>query len=406
MFLDFFYKLREARLPVSVQEYLTLIEALDKGVANFSVDDFYYLSRSILVKHEGMLDRYDRVFGEYFQGIMDMPTDDLLGLIPEDWLRKELQNHLSPEEIAKIEKLGGIEALMERFRQLLDEQKERHEGGNKWIGTGGSSPFGAFGSNPEGIRLGDAGGGAGGAVKIWGRRDFANLDDSVELNTRNIKIALKRLRHFTREGIPEELDIKDTIRKTSENAGMLEISMVPSRKNRVKVLMFFDAGGSMDGHVETCSQLFSAARYEFKHLEYYYFHNCIYENVWRDNRRRYEERIPTWDVLHKYNPDYKVIIVGDGAMSPTELAYKGGSIEHWNDEPGFTWLQRIKDQYPYLSWINPNPEYAWRYYDSTVMLRQFLQNRMFPMTLSGIRKTMQSLKDHTVTYEPAEARDN
>ncbi len=393
MFLNFFYTLKKAGLPVSIQEYLTLMEALKKEIVEYHIDDFYALSRSVLVKHEGHLDAFDKIFGYYFQGLEEIPDDFFTSKIPEDWLRKVLMDQLSEEEKAAIEKLGGFDALMERFRELLEEQREAHNGGNKWIGTGGTSPFGAYGYNPEGFRIGQKGSGNRSAIKVWDKREFQNLSDKIELNTRNIKLALKRLRHFTREGIPTELDIDDTIKRTSENAGMLDIAMVPSKQNRVKVLLLMDIGGSMDGHIRTCEQLFSAARHEFKHLEYYYFHNCVYESVWKDNHRRWSERIPTLELIHKYNKDYKLIFVGDAAMSPYEIFYKGGSVEHHNDEAGIVWLRRLKEQFPSLVWLNPNPDYTWDFYQSTKMLREFTGDRMFGLTLDGLTKAMKCLRN-------------
>ncbi|RMG27661.1 MAG: VWA domain-containing protein [Bacteroidetes bacterium] len=396
MFIPFFFDLRKHGVKTSLKEFLHLMEALKKGVTGPSIEEFYYLSRSILVKHEGQLDRFDLLFGKYFQGKTEL-DEDFWANIPEEWLRAQLARALSQEDIDAIESMGGLDALMERFKQLMQEQQERHQGGNKWIGTGGTSPFGNSGFNPEGFRIGKRSGKHGNALKVWEKRQYANLDDRVELNTRNMKMILKRLRELTREGIPNELDMKGTIRKTSENAGMLDISMIPSRKNRVKVLMLFDVGGSMDPHVELCSRLFSAARHEFKHLEYYYFHNCLYERVWKDNRRR-GERISTWDLIHKYNKDYKLIFVGDAAMSPIEIMYKGGSVEYWNEEPGMVWLQRMKAQFPHLAWINPTPAYEWRYYESTEILRKFLDFRMFPMTMEGITLAMKSLKNPKIKF--------
>jgi uncharacterized protein with von Willebrand factor type A (vWA) domain len=399
MFINFFFQLRESGIRTSLREYLLLLEALDQQVVRPDLEEFYYLSRALLVKHEGQLDRFDVLFGQYFQGKEGNgpePMDD----IPEEWIRAQLQRVLSPEEIEALESMGGLDALMQRFQELMQEQQDRHEGGNKWIGTGGSSPYGNDGFNPEGFRIGGKSRHRN-AIKVWNKREFANLDDQMELNTRNIKLALKGLRVLTREGLPDELDLKGTIRKTSENAGMLDISMVPSRKNRVKVLLLLDAGGSMDDHVEMCSQLFSAARHEFKHLEHYYFHNCLYESVWKDNRRRYAERIPTWELLNTYNRDYKVIFVGDAAMSPIEILYQGGSVEHWNEEPGMEWLLRIKERFPSLVWINPNPEYHWNYYPSTEILRKFTDFRMYPMTLAGIQGAMRALRDPRRRYGDA-----
>ncbi len=399
MFLDFFLLLKNDGLPVTIKEFLTLLEALDKDVVTCNVDDFYYLSRSILIKHEQYLDRFDRLFGRYFKGIETIDNEELLK-IPEEWLRKNMQRVLTDEEKAMIKAMGGLDKLLERLRELMKEQKKRHEGGNKWIGTGGTSPFGAYGYNPEGVRIGQDEGRNRKAVKVWDKREFKNLDDGVELETRNMKMALKRLRVLTREGIDEEIDLDETIRKTSKNAGMLELEMVPVKKNRAKVLLFLDVGGSMDDHIEVCARLFSAAKYEFKHLEYFYFHNCLYEKVWKDNTRRWEEVIPTYEVLHKYNSDYKVIIVGDASMSPYELLYKNGSVEHNNDEPGFVWLDRLKDQYPDIVWLNPVPVEDWRYVETVQMLKKFMEGRMFPLTLSGLLKAVKALKDKKRKFEP------
>ncbi len=402
MFVNFFYQLKEAGIPVSLHELLTLLESLDKEIVGYNTDDFYFLSRSIFVKHENQLDRFDKLFGHYFKGMEYIP-DEIFKNIPDEWLRKNFTRNFSEEEKRMIEAMGGVDALWKRFEELLQEQKERHEGGNKWIGTGGTSPFGANGYNPEGYRVGQEKSRNRSAVKVWDKREFANLAEDVELDTRNLKLALKRLRTFTREGIADELDLDDTIDSTSRNAGYLDIKMVPSKRNRVKVLMLFDIGGSMDDHVETCEKLFSAAKHEFKHLEYYYFHNCIYESVWKDNRMRWSERIPTLELLHKYDRNYKVIFVGDAAMSPYELVSAGGSVEHYNDEPGLGWLNKFKEQYPYLSWINPNPTRSWNYFESTKILREFLEERMFPMTIEGLTKTMKSLKDKKVTYSLSDA---
>ncbi len=400
MFLTFFYLLREHGIPVSLHEYLALMEAMKKETAGFSIEDFYFLSRSLLVKNEAHLDRFDILFGNHFKGLNEIP-DTFFKNIPEEWLRKNFEKFLSEEEKKMIEAMGGLDKLMERFKQLMEEQKERHEGGNKWIGTGGTSPFGANGYNPEGFRVGQEGSRNRSAVKVWDKRDFANLDDSLELNTRNIKIALKRLRVFTREGIAEELDVDETIRKTSDNAGVLDIEMVPSKKNRVKVLLLLDVGGTMDDHIETCSQLFSAARHEFKHLEFYYFHNCIYESVWKDNDRRHHERIPTFEVLHKFNRDYKVVIVGDAMMSPYEIVTKGGSVEHHNDESGLTWLQRVKEHFTSVVWLNPNAERGWNYFESTRIIRDAFENKMFPLTIEGLTLAMKALKNPKIDYKPA-----
>ncbi len=399
MFLNFFYSLKTHGIPVSLHEYLTLMEAMKQNLASFRVDEFYALSKTIMVKQEAHLDKFDQIFGMHFKGMELIPDDFFTRQFSADWFKDYMKRHLSDEEREKIEKLGGLDALMERFKELLEEQQEKHSGGNKWIGAGGTSPFGANGYNPEGFRIGQEGSGNRSAIKVWDKREFKNLDDTIELDTRNIKLALKRLRHFTREGLPVELDLDDTIKKTSKNAGMLEISMVPDKKNRVKVLMLMDVGGSMDDHVEMCGRLFSAAKHEFKHLEFYYFHNLVYENVWKDNRRRWDERLPTLELLYKYNRDYKVIIVGDAAMSPYELYYSGGSIEHNNEESGIAWLRQLKKHFKHMIWINPLPEYSWDFYETVTRLREFTGNRMFPMTLDGLVKAMQCLKNNKRVYK-------
>ena len=396
MFLDFFLMLKSEGLPVSLKEYLALLEGLEEEVTGYTVNEFYYLCRTVLIKHERHLDRFDMLFGHYFKGMDYVPLHDFYDL-PEEWLRKNKLLDLSDEEKAMVEAMGGWDKLMERFKELLDEQNERHEGGNKWIGTGGTSPFGANGFNPEGYRIGQSGSRNRSAVKVWDKREFRNFSDQEELNTRNLKMALRRLRVFTREGKAEELDLDTTIDKTCRNAGLLELEMVPSKRNRVKVLLFFDVGGTMDDHVDLCSRLFSAARYEFKQLEFYYFHNCIYETVWKDNARRHE-RIPTFEVLNKFNKDYKVIIVGDAYMSPYELLYAGGSVEHWNDEAGIVWLRRIKEHYPHIVWLNPNNEYYWQYAESSKILREFFDHRMFPLTVEGLSLAIKALKDAKIDY--------
>lgn len=396
MFLPFFYALRHSGLPVSLHEYLTLLEALQKGLVQ-SVDDFYALGKTILVSDESQLDRYDLVFGRYFQGMEEL-ADDLFGAhIPEEWLQKAFTRELTEAEKEAIERMGGLDALLQRFQDLLDEQKEAHQGGNKWIGTGGTSPFGHGGYHPEGFRIGGEGRHRK-AIKVWQRRDFRNLDDRVELNTRNMKLIFKRLRILSRSGLPSELDLDGTIRRTSDNGGMLDIALHAPRKNQVKVLLLMDVGGSMDEHVALCEQLFSAARWEFKHLEFYYFHNCVYESVWKDNRRRFRERIPTLELIHTFNQDYKLIFVGDAAMSPYELHYRGGSVEHYNDEPGITWLRRLKAQFPDMVWINPTPEYEWDYYETIPMIRQFTDHRMFPMTMDGLLQAMRALQNRAHRY--------
>jgi uncharacterized protein with von Willebrand factor type A (vWA) domain len=398
MFLDFFLLLKNDGLPVTINEYLTLLEALGREIVEYNVDDFYYLSRSVLIKHEQHIDRFDVLFGRYFRGIETIDNEQFMK-IPEEWLRRGMERILTEEDMALIKAMGGLDKLMERLKELMNEQKKRHAGGSKWIGTGGTSPFGAYGYNPEGIRIGQTESRNRRAVKVWDKREFKNLDDSVELNTRNMKMALKKLRLLTREGREEELDLDKTIEKTSKNAGVLELEMIPSRKNNVKVLLFLDVGGSMDDHIEICAQLFSAAKYEFKHLEYLYFHNCLYESVWRDNARRWDERIPTFEVLHKYNSDYKVILVGDASMSPYELMYTNGSVEHNNDEAGVTWLTRLKNQYPHMVWLNPVPVDYWRYTQSIQMLREFMENRMYPLTLAGIQDAIKVLKTKSRTVQ-------
>ncbi|MGK2943582.1 MAG: vWA domain-containing protein [Desulfuromonadales bacterium] len=383
MLVDFFLQLKQAKVPVTVREYLSLLEALDRQVVWGSVEDFYYLARLCLVKDETNFDKFDRVFAQYFEGVTEL-GEELETQIPEEWLRKLSELVLSEEEKSQIEALGGFEKLMETLKQRLAEQKERHQGGSKWIGTGGRSPFGAYGYNPEGVRIGQDGSRHRRAVKVWDRREFKNLDGSVELGTRNIKVALRRLRHFAREGAPEILDMPGTIRATANNAGYLDLKMVPKLHNKVKVLLFFDVGGSMDEHIKVCEELFSAARVEFKSLEYFYFHNFIYENVWRDNQRYRAERIDLWDVIHTYGPDYKLIFVGDAAMSPYEISMVGGSVEHYNDEAGYVWGQRLLDAYRDAIWLNPTPQGWWSFTQSVGMVRQLMDGRMFPLTLAGL----------------------
>ena len=393
MFHTFFSELRQANVPVSIREYLTLLEALDKGVAAQSMDNFYYLSRTALVKDERDLDKFDQVFGHVFRGV-DYVGDIFANeshLIPDDWLRKMAEKHLTAEEMAEIEALGDFDKIMEALKERLDNQDKRHEGGNRNIGTAGTSPFGAYGYNPEGVRIGQKESRHGKAVKVWDKREFKNLDGDKEIGTRNIKVALRRLRKFAREGAAEELDLDGTIRGTAKQ-GWLDIRMRPERRNAVKVLTFFDIGGSMDAHVKQAEDLFSAARSEFKNLEHFYFHNCIYEHLWRDNRRRRSEVTPTWDVLHKFPSDYKVVIVGDAAMRPYEVAMRGGSVEHWNEEPGAIWLQRFVEVYPSLVWLNPTAEKYWAYSQSTQMIQEIIgPERMFPMTLSGLEDAMKEL---------------
>jgi uncharacterized protein with von Willebrand factor type A (vWA) domain len=390
MLIPFFFMLREGGLKVSITEFLTLMEVLDKRIAGYSVDEFYYLSRACLVKDEALYDRFDRVFAAHFKGIEDRFGEEGAE-IPEDWLRRQFERILSDEEKALIESLGGWDKLMETLKKRLEEQEGRHEGGNKWIGTGGTSPFGAYGYNPEGIRIGQEGSRQRRAVKVWDKREFRNLDDSVELGTRNLKVALRRLRRFAREGAIDELDLPDTIESTARNAGLLDIKMVPERHNAVKVLLFLDIGGSMDDHVRVCEELFSAARGEFKHLEYFYFHNCVYEGVWKDNKRRHTARTPTMDVLHKYSADYKLIFVGDATMSPYEIHYPGGSVEHWNEEAGSTWMKRLLNTYSNAIWLNPEPMKRWEYTPSIQMMSELMEQRMFPLTVQGLEEGMRSL---------------
>ncbi len=386
MLLNFFDALRKGGVPVSIKELLTLFEALQQHVAFGSIEDFYLLARTCLVKDERHYDKYDRVFSLYFKELETL-EDFLAILIPEEWLRKEFEKTLTEEEKAKIESLGGLEKLIEAFKERMKEQKGRHEGGNKWIGTNGTSPFGNGGYNPEGVRVGGEGGQKK-ALKVWEKREFANLDDSVELGTRNIKIALRRLRKFARTGSDEELDLDDTIRSTAKNAGLLDIKMVPERHNSVKVLVFFDVGGSMDPYVRLCEELFSAVRTEFKHLQYYYFHNMLYDYVWKDNFRRFQEKTDTWDLLRTYAADYKVVFVGDASMSPYEIESPGGSVEYYNKESGVEWMTRVVETYDKLIWLNPVREDYWEHTPTIQRVRQILENRMFPLTLSGLEKGM------------------
>jgi uncharacterized protein with von Willebrand factor type A (vWA) domain len=388
MLIDFFLHLKAKKLPVSTREFLTLLEALKEHVAGNSIDDFYFLARTCLVKDETHYDKFDQAFGEYFKGVTAVPGLD--ADIPEEWLKMLMKKHLTPEEKAKLEKLGW-DKLMEEFKKRLEEQKERHAGGSKWIGTGGSSPFGHGGYHPEGIRIGGESAGNRTAIKVWENREYRNLDDTVELGTRNIKIALRRLRRFAREGAEDELDLDGTIAGTARNAGWLDIKMRPERHNKVKVLLFLDIGGSMDDHIKVCEELFSAAKSEFKHLEYFYFHNCIYDYVWKDNRRRHGERFPLWDVMHKYGEDYKVVVVGDATMSPYEILQPGGSVEYSNEEAGAVWLQRMLDTWPRAVWLNPEPERLWDYRHSIELVRTIFNNRMFPLTLAGLERAMREL---------------
>ena len=389
MFLRLFNELRQAGVPVSLTEYLLLVESLDRGLAGHSTEEFYYLSRAALVKDERNLDRFDRVFASVFRGV-ESAGDDLMAEVPDAWLRKLTEKFLTDEEKRQVEALGGLDKILEELRKRLEEQKGRHQGGKKWIGTAGTSPYGAYGYNPAGVRIGQDSNRNNRAVKVWDRRDFQDLDDTVELGTRNIKLALRRLRRFARTGAVEELDLDGTIRATARQ-GWLDVKLVPEKRNAVKVLLFFDVGGSMDPHVRICEELFSAARSAFKHMEYFYFHNCIYESLWKDNRRRNTERTATLDVLHTYPNDYKVIIVGDAAMSPFELTHAGGSVEHWNEEPGIAWLQRIAATFPRTVWINPAPERYWSYSPSRELIARIFEDRMFPLTLDGLDRAMRDL---------------
>ena len=391
MFLNFFNELRAAKVPVTLKEYLALMEAMDKGVIDRDVEDFYYLARTALVKDERNIDKFDKVFGHVFKGLDSLGDAIEAQDLPEEWLRKMTEKFLTPEEMAEIEAMGGFEKLMETLKKRLEEQKKRHEGGNKWIGTGGTSPFGANGYNPEGIRIGQDKSRHRRATKVWDKREFKNYDDSVELGTRNIKVALKRLRKWARTGAPDELDLDATIRNTARQ-GYLDIEMRPERRNTVSVLLLMDVGGSMDPHVKVMEELFSAARAEIKNLEYYYFHNCPYEGLWKDNRRRRNDVIPTWDVLHKYPSEYKVIVVGDATMSPYEITYAGGSVEHWNEEPGGLWIQRFVEQFPNFAWLNPVKSGAWEYTGSIQLIRELIgPDRMFEMTLEGLDGAMKEL---------------
>lgn len=392
MFLRFFEILRAAKVPVSMREFLAFLEGMKRGLVTYDVEGFYYLARTAMVKDERHLDRFDQAFAASFEGLEHITMEDVLEAvdIPADWLEKMAEKHLSAEEKAEIDALGGFDKLMETLKERLKEQEKRHQGGSKWIGTAGTSPFGAYGYNPEGVRIGQDKSRHQRAVKVWDRRDFKNLDDSVELGTRNIKVALKRLRNWARDGAHEELDLDGTIRATAEN-GYLDVKTRPERRNAVKILLFLDVGGSMDPHIKIVEELFSAARAEFKHLEYYYFHNCLYEGVWKDNNRRWNHQLPTHEVLRTYGPDYKCIFVGDASMSPYEIAYRGGANEHWNEETGEVWLQRAREQWPQNIWINPLPEEHWQYTQSVAMIRQIFEDTMVPMTLEGITRGMRSL---------------
>tara|TARA_B100001564_G_scaffold188053_1_gene157919 strand:- start:86 stop:1264 length:1179 start_codon:yes stop_codon:yes gene_type:complete len=387
MLINFFMTLKNERIPVSFTELFALLECLKKNIIFGNVDEFYHLSRLCLVKDEKHFDKFDRAFSKYFENVEAL--DELSSHeIPNEWLRKQLESMLTDEEKAKIEALGGLEKLMEEFKKRMKEQKKRHQGGNKWIGTGGTSPYGAYGYNPEGIRIGQDEGRNGRAIKVWDRRNYRDLDDSVELGTRNLKLALRRLRKFARTGSAEELDMDDTISSTAKNAGFLDIKMIPERHNAVKVLLFFDVGGSMDPHVKTCEELFSAARSEFKHLKYYYFHNFLYESVWTKSHRRHAETTSVFDVMNKYSKDYKVIFVGDATMAPYEITHVGGSIEHYNEESGAVWMKRINDSFDNIVWINPTPKDYWEHSYSIEIVKELMEDRMFPLTVKGLENAM------------------
>ncbi len=390
MLIPFFYMLRDGGMKTSITELLTLHEAMKCGLARYNIDDFYFLARACLVKDESKLDRFDRIFAAYFKGVEDSLAD-MMQDIPDDWLNRQAELILSEEERAMIAALGGFDELMKALRERLEQQDERHEGGNRWIGTAGTSPFGAYGYNPEGVRIGQQRSRNRRAVKVWDRRDYRNLDDSVELGTRNIKVALRRLRKFAREGAADQLDLDDTIDKTARNGGFLDIRMIPERHNAVKVLLCLDIGGSMDDHIRICEELFSAARSEFKHLEYFYFHNFVYESLWKDNRRRHSERIPTLDITHKYGADYKLIFVGDATMSPYEIVYAGGSVEHWNEEPGAIWIKRLLNTYKRAIWLNPEPRDRWNFTPSIKLAREIMEDRMYPLTIAGLDEGIKAL---------------
>ena len=390
MLVNFFLEVKKVGIPASLREYLTLLEAMEAKVVEYSIDEFYYLARCSLVKDERHIDKFDRVFGHVFKGFESIEGEEV-SEIPEEWLRKMAELYLTDEERQNIESLGGWEKLMETLMDRFKEQEGRHQGGSKWIGTAGTSPFGAYGYNPEGIRIGQSESRNRRAVKVWDKRDFKNFDDDVEIGIRNIQVALRRLRKFAREGAPTELDLPDTIKSTANNAGYLDIKMVPERHNKVKVLLFLDVGGSMDDHIRVVEEIFSACRTEFKHLEHFYFHNCMYESVWRDNRRRHTEKTNVWEVLRTYPQDYKVIFVGDATMSPYEIVYPGGSVEHWNEEAGVEWMRRVLSTYPKTIWLNPQPKDVWDYYESIRVINELMEGRMFPMTIDGLDNAMREL---------------
>jgi len=389
MLIDFFTKVRDYKVPCTLRELLDLIRALEQNVVFANIDDFYALSRTVLVKDEAHFDKFDRAFADYFKGVSSLELD--LSEIPADWLKKHFEKQLSAEEKAKIAALGGLDKLMETLAERLKEQEKRHQGGNKWIGTGGTSPFGAHGYNPEGVRIGQDSSRHRKATKVWDKRQFKNLDANVELGTRNMKVALRKLRQFARTGTSEELALNETIAATARNAGYLDIKMKPQRHNAIKVLMFFDIGGSMDDHIKVCEQLFSAIHGEFKHLEFFYFHNCLYETVWKDNARRQNEKIDLLQVLHTYSRDYKIIFVGDATMGPYEITYPGGSVEHWNEEAGSVWMQRLTDHFDNVIWLNPQDEPHWSYYDSINIMNQLVDKKMYPLTIAGLGKGIKAL---------------
>ena len=391
MFQNLFRELRRVQVPVSLPEYLDLMAAMDKELADYSVNEFYYLARALLVKDERYLDRFDQVFGHVFKGLERVTSENEEMEIPEEWLKRLAELNLSEEELAKVEALGGWDKLMETLRERMEEQEKRHQGGSKWIGTAGTSPFGAFGYNPEGVRIGQHKGRHGRAVKVWDKREFRDLDGDVELGTRGMKVALRRLRRFAREGALNELDIDDTIQSTARNGGWLDLRMVAERHNAAKVLLLLDVGGSMDAHVQRCEQLFSAARSEFKHLEYFYFHNCLYENVWRNNHRRRTEQIPTWELINSYNSEYKVVFIGDAHMSPYEIVYPGAGVEHFNEESGEVWFRRLLRAFPQAVWLNPLRQPGWPSSQSIKMIQELMENRMYPLSLDGLDAAMREL---------------
>ncbi|RUO50677.1 hypothetical protein CWE21_00810 [Pseudidiomarina aquimaris] len=397
MLIDFFFTLRKHGLKTSITELMDLLAALEKQVVFADVEAFYYLARLTLVKDESQFDRFDRAFAEYFEGVEQV---DLASAIPEDWLRRSLQRQLTEEDKAKLQSMGGLDELLKAFQERMKEQQERHAGGNKWIGTGGTSPFGAYGYNPEGIRIGQDGSNARRAVKVWDKREFRDLDTEGELNNRTMQLALRKLRKFARTGSAEELDLDETIRATSQKAGLLDLKWRPERHNAVKVLLLFDVGGSMDDFIYECQQLFAAARSEFKHLEFYYFHNCVYEEVWQSNERRFSEKTPTRELINTYGRDYKLIFVGDATMGPYEIAYPGGSVEHWNEEPGQVWMRRLLNHFDNAVWLNPQPLEHWKWHHSIDMMHELMGGRMYPMTLDGISEAITTLLRKSATTAP------